>query len=142
MTADRAPASPARPNPYSSPSPDPGKLSRRGAEAWWWVFMRVSGIALVFLALTHFALTHIVNDVVETDYRFVSERWENPFWQLFDWALLVLALVHGANGVRVIVNDYVSGASARRAVRSAVYLAVTALAVLGTFTIVTFNGQG
>lgn len=129
---------PPRPNPYSSPNPPRGRVAHRGAEAWWWVFMRVSGIALVFLALTHFALTHIINDVVETDYSFVEARWENPFWQIFDWLLLVLALVHGANGTRVIVNDYARRPPIRRALKSTVYLLATGLVALGTFTIVTF----
>ncbi len=70
--------------------------------------MRVSGLILIFLALTHFAITHIVNDVVETDAEFVGERWDNPLWRLFDWALLALALLHGVNGVRWSIDDYVT----------------------------------
>lgn len=133
------PGRPLKPNPYSSPTALEDDVGPRGAEAWWWIFMRVSGIALVFLALTHFALTHIVNDVVDTDYQFVAERWQNPFWQVFDWLLLVLALVHGANGVRVVVDDYVRTPRARAITRRSVYVVTAALAVLGTFTIVTFS---
>jgi len=73
----------------------PAKPRKRSAEAWSWAFMRISGLVLVFLALVHFSITHIVNDVVDTDYDFVAERWHNPLWRLFDWLLLVLALGHG-----------------------------------------------
>ena len=78
--------------------------------------MRLSGLALVFLALIHFAVTHIINDVVETDYDFVAHRWENPLWRIFDWLLLALALAHGLNGLRWIVGDYVRRPGLRRLV--------------------------
>ena len=31
----------------------------------------------------------------------------SPFWRTWDWVLLVLALIHGINGLRVITLDYV-----------------------------------
>jgi succinate dehydrogenase / fumarate reductase, membrane anchor subunit len=101
--------------------------------------MRLSGLALVFLALVHFAITHIVNDVVETDYRFVADRWENPLWRLFDWLLLALALTHGANGLRWIVDDYVRRPRRRTAARAALYSVTAALFLAGTLTIVLFR---
>ncbi len=116
-----------------------GTRTGPGFEAWSWLFMRLSGLALVFLALLHFAITHIVNDVVETDYRFVANRWENPFWQVFDWLLLALALLHGANGARWVVEDYVRKPGRQTAVKYTVYALTLALLVYGTVTIVTFS---
>ena len=113
----------------------------RSAEAWSWAFMRLSGLALVFLALVHFAITHIVNDVVETDYEFVAERWHNPAWRVFDWMLLVLALSHGLNGLRWIVDDYVRSPGRRRAVKGLLYGLTGVLVILGTFTIVAFPSR-
>ena len=112
---------------------------RQGFEIWSWLFMRVSGLALVFLALVHFAITHIVNDVAETDAAFVAERWDNPLWRLFDWALLALALLHGLNGLRWIVDDYVRAPAARAATKAVVYSISLALFAYGTLTIVTFR---
>ena len=83
--------------------------------------MRVSGLILIFLALTHFAITHIVNDVVETDAEFVGERWDNPLWRLFDWALLALALLHGVNGVRWSIDDYVKRPGRRATLKAVLY---------------------
>ena len=100
--------------------------------------MRLSGLALVFLALIHFAVTHIINDVVDTDYDFVAHRWDNPLWRLFDWALLALALAHGLNGLRWIVDDYVQGPRARTAIKTALYGLSGLLFLAGTVTIVTF----
>ncbi len=113
----------------------------RGFETWSWLFMRLSGLALVFLALLHFAITHVLNDVVHTDYRFVANRWDNPFWQLFDWLLLALALLHGANGARWVVEDYVRRPSTQRAVKAVVYALTGLLLAYGTFTIVAFSPQ-
>ena len=126
MTVTEAPPAPAR--------------RRAGAEAWSWLFMRVSGLLLLFLALLHFAITHIVNDVVDTDYSFVARRWDNPLWRVFDWALLALALGHGLNGVRWIVDDYVRSPRVRAATKAAVYALAGGLFALGTLTIVTFEG--
>ncbi len=100
--------------------------------------MRVSGLALVFLALVHFALTHIVNDVAETDSGFVADRWANPLWRLFDWALLALALFHGLNGLRWIIDDYVRSAGARTLVKAGLYSLSLGLFAYGTLTILTY----
>jgi len=103
--------------------------------------MRLSGLALVFLALVHFSITHIVNDVVETDYDFVAERWNNPAWRLFDWLLLVLALGHGVNGLRWIVDDYVRRPGRRTAVMGLLYGLTAVLVVVGTLTILLFPAR-
>lgn len=100
--------------------------------------MRLSGLALVFLALVHFSVTHIVNDVVETDYDFVADRWGNPFWKVFDWLLLALALAHGLNGLRWIVSDYVRRPGVRRLVMGVLVCLSGLLFAGGTITIVTF----
>ena len=38
--------------------------------------------------------------------RFVAGKWANPFWQVWDLAMLWLAMLHGSNGLRTIINDY------------------------------------
>ena len=30
----------------------------------------------------------------------------NPFWQIWDLLLLWLAMLHGTNGIRVVIDDY------------------------------------
>src|SRR5205085_2255141 len=70
---------PARPTPPEGPPSGAGGRER-SFEAWSWLFMRISGVALVVLALLHFALTHLINDVAQTNSGFVSDRWHNPLW--------------------------------------------------------------
>lgn len=103
-----------------------------------WLFMRASGLALVVLALLHFAITHITTDVADTGFAFVTRRWDNPLWRAFDWLLLALALLHGLNGVRWIVDDYVRNPRARVLVFGTVVGVSGALFLAGTLTIVTF----
>ncbi len=103
--------------------------------------MRLSGLALVFLALVHFSITHIINDVVETDYDFVAERWHNPLWRLFDWLLLVLALGHGVNGLRWIIDDYVRRPGTRKAARGVLFGLTGVLVIVGTLTILAFPSR-
>jgi succinate dehydrogenase / fumarate reductase membrane anchor subunit len=123
------------------PQGDGGRVTRRprqNFETWSWFFMRISGLVLLFLALTHFAITHILNDVVETDAHFVERRWDNPLWRMFDWVLLALALLHGLNGLRWIIDDYVRRPGARATVKAVLYSVSGMLFAYGTFTIVTF----
>ena len=115
-----------------------GRRPRQNFETWSWFFMRISGLLLIFLSLSHFAITHIVNDVVETDAHFVEQRWDNPLWRMFDWALLALALTHGLNGLRWIIDDYVRSPGKRATVKALLYSVSGALFFYGTFTIVTF----
>jgi len=101
--------------------------------------MRISGLALLFLALTHFTLTHILTDVVDTNFTFVRHRWSNPLWRVFDWSLLGLALAHGLNGLRLIIDDYVRAPARRTATKAVLYTVSGALFAYGTLTIVTFK---
>jgi succinate dehydrogenase / fumarate reductase membrane anchor subunit len=133
-----APAA-TRVSPPPGEAPPASRRPRPNFETWSWFFMRISGLVLLFLALIHFSLTHIVNDVVETDARFVAERWDNPLWRLFDWALLVLALLHGLNGLRWIIDDYVRRPATRAATKSVLYTISFGLLGYGTLTIVSFN---
>ena len=119
--------------------PPVGRRPRQNFETWAWFFMRISGLVLVFLALAHFSITHLVHDVTNTNASFVSDRWNNPLWRIYDWTLLALGLLHGVNGLRMITDDYVR-APGKRAVTKAVLYGVTfTMLVYGTFTIVSFT---
>jgi len=113
--------------------------TRVNTEVWSWYFMRISGLILLFLALLHFFMTHILHDVVETDAAFVAGRWQNPLWRTYDWVLLALGLLHGVNGLRFIIDDYVRRPGTRAATKAFVYSLVGVLFLYGTITIVIYK---
>src|SRR5579863_3749141 len=110
-----------------------------GFETFSWYFFRISGVALIFLALIHVFLNHVTTDVSCTSYQLVALRYTNPFWRLYDWLLLTLALLHGMNGLRVVIDDYVHKRGARLTALSIVGALTVAFFMLGTITLITFQ---
>ena len=102
--------------------------------------MRISGVVLLFLVLIHLFVMHIMSSGVErVDFEFVSSRWNSVGWKAFDWIMLFLALLHGANGLRIIIEDYVRRPGLRAAVKGTLYAVVLVLMIMGTAVIVTFD---
>ena len=113
-----------------------------GFETFSWYFFRISGVALIFLALIHILLNHVTTDVSCTSYQLVALRYTNPFWRLYDWLLLTLALLHGMNGLRVVIDDYVHPRGWRLALQSVAGLVTLTYFMLGTITLITFQATG
>jgi succinate dehydrogenase membrane anchor subunit len=113
-----------------------------GFETFSWYFFRISGVALIFLALIHLFLNHVSTDVSCTSYQLVSARYSSPFWRLYDWLLLTLALLHGMNGLRVVIDDYVRSRGWRLVLQSTLGLLTLTFFLLGTITLVTFQVSG
>jgi succinate dehydrogenase / fumarate reductase membrane anchor subunit len=78
-----------------------------GFELWAWFFMRISGLLLLILALGHLFIMHVFNSVENINYDFVARRYATLGWRLYDLTLLSLALLHGFNGLRILVDDYI-----------------------------------
>lgn len=109
-------------------------------EKWGWVFMRVSGVLLVVLIFGHLFVNLMIGDgIAALDFAFVAGKFASPFWQWWDVLMLWLALIHGANGMRTIVNDYVTAPRARKALVWAIGLAAALLILLGTLVVFTFD---
>jgi succinate dehydrogenase / fumarate reductase membrane anchor subunit len=113
---------------------------RRGAELWWWVFMRLSGLVLLILAVGHVLIMHVFGGGIgRVNFGFVALRWQSPFWRTWDWLMLSLALVHGVNGLRMITLDYVRRPGVRAAVTGVWSVTGVVLFALGTIVVFTFN---
>jgi succinate dehydrogenase / fumarate reductase membrane anchor subunit len=127
------------------PTPAPAESRakpRSGFELWSWLFMRLSGILLLFLAVGHVLIMHVVDEGVQrVDFDFVAERWSTPFWRTWDWMLLSLALLHGIAGVRVIVQDHVRSPAWRLTWNSVFWIVGFALFLLGTIIVFTFDAS-
>lgn len=117
----------------------PRARPRGGLELYAWFFMRVSGILLLFLALGHLAIMHLINNVEAVNYDFVAGRYATPLWRTYDLAMLWLALLHGVNGMRTIVDDYVRTRGWRVASLSVLYIVGFVFLLLGSLVILTFQ---
>ncbi len=113
-----------------------------GFETFSWYFFRVSGVVLIFLVIIHLIIMHVTTDVACTTYQFVALRYSNPLWRLFDWLLLTLALLHGMNGLRIVIDDYVRGRGMRLVLLSTAGVLTLAFFMLGTITLITFSASG
>ena len=114
-----------------------------GFELGAWLFMRVSGVVLVLMALGHLAIMHLINSIDTIDFDFVVARFTDPtwgpFWRIYDWILLLLALIHGMNGLRYVVDDYLRPSGWRVFVKVLMY-SVTVLCLLtGTYVVVAWQ---
>jgi succinate dehydrogenase / fumarate reductase membrane anchor subunit len=121
-------------------SPNPVRRQRRfNFEKWGWIYMRASGVVLVVLIFGHLFVNLVAGQGVKAiDFGFVGGKLSQPFWQIWD-TLLWLALIHGANGMRTIVNDYASNRLVRRIFKGALIASTVLLLLLGTLVIYTFN---
>lgn len=104
-----------------------------------WLFMRWSGAFLLLLIFVHLFVNLVLGDgIQQIDFAFVAGKWANPFWQWFDLIMLWLAMLHGTNGLRVIINDYADAARTRLILKVILTACTAAIIVLGTLVIFTF----
>lgn len=93
----------------------PMPVARNRFERTAYVFMRYSGLALVFLALSHFWMQHVIIGTHQITMNDTVLRWgangdpvtvEQVIWRVYYAVILILAMLHGLNGLRQVVYDY------------------------------------
>ena len=124
-----------------SPRTQTPAKKRTNWEKWGWIYMRASGVLLVVLVFGHLFSNLIATPggVHAIDFGFVGGKLANPFWQWWDVLLLWLALIHGANGMRTIVNDYVSKPGVAKTLKVLLFLSAALLILLGTLVVFTLD---
>lgn len=129
---------------YRKHKPEAFQPSRHPSrfEVFWWFFMRISGVVLLFLVLIHLYVMHLVGEGVDqVDFAFVAARWDGLGWKTFDWWMLFLAVLHGTNGLRVVIDDYVQNETANATIKAVLYSVAAVLLVMGTMVVVTFDAE-
>lgn len=140
--------------PVGAPNmPKAHALHASGIERFWWRFMRTSGILIIPLVFGHLAMMHIIQGVFDitaaggtvvgttvanasgTSVEFVADRWGYlvagvAIWRVYDFALIALVVVHGFNGLRLVLTDYTSFSPFLK--RAAVYLCIIGAVILLT----------
>lgn len=109
-------------------------------ELYSWLFMRLSGLALIVLVLGHlFIMLMLDSGVHRINFAFVAGRWASPFWQIWDLSMLWLAQLHGANGLRTVIADYARKDSTRFWLNTLLAVSVVLITLTGTYVIFTFD---
>ena len=103
------------------------------------LFMRLSGIALLILAVGHMLLQHVLNSSTNLTIMFVAEQWNSWGWKLFDILLLLFTIPHGINGLRNVLEDYIHNKTAVKWIN--VFLAIFVIATLlwASYAIINFD---
>ncbi|NLX09380.1 MAG: succinate dehydrogenase, cytochrome b556 subunit [Chloroflexi bacterium] len=124
------------------------------AEGMMWSFTRLSGVLILPLVFGHLAMIHVIQGVFDITggglqivgtsavnvsgeaAEFVGARWDQlligvAIWRVYDAFLLILATVHGFNGLRYVVNDYFHRPVVNRALNWAIVFGTVALCALG-----------
>jgi len=113
--------------------------TRGNFEVYSWFFMRITGLLLIFFALYHLFWWNLVVGVDHLDSELVMQRWTNPFWRLFNVGLVSFAMLHGLNGARYSIEDYIRSPARQTAVKAVVYTIVLASLVVAIFALLTFD---
>jgi len=106
-----------------------------------WIFMRISGIALILLALTGVAGAFIMgartqmdlstlirwaffpnpNHVINSDIPDITLGWATAYWQIMQMLLIFFAATHGYNGLRVVIEDFLGESYLRPLLRGLIF---------------------
>ncbi len=70
-----------------------------------------------------------------------AERWTNPFNRLYNVALCVFAMLHGLNGLRYSIEDYVRKPGRQVAVKAVAYTLLLSVMAWGVFALLTFDSD-
>ena len=118
---------------YGSPRP------AGGHELWAWLFMRISGLVLLVLALGHLVIMHLIHNVDTIDYNFVAGRYATLFWRGYDLTMVVLGLLHGFNGLKILVDDYIHPPAVHKLATALLYIVCGGFLMLGVLVILLFK---
>ncbi len=107
-----------------------------------WIFTRLSGLALILLALLGLVSAMIMgartqmdlgtlmrwtffpnpNHVVSSNIPDIAQGWANGFWQVMQMLLVVFGVTHGFNGLRVVIEDFTGPSFWQPIMRGLVFL--------------------
>ncbi|MCL1801656.1 MAG: hypothetical protein FWG25_09910, partial [Promicromonosporaceae bacterium] len=105
-----------------------------------WLFLRISGLLLLVLVAGHL-ITNLMmgSGVRQINFAFVAGKWSSPFWQTWSLLLLLLAFTHGANGVRTVIQDYVTSRWGRFGLLTLLYVVSGVVVIAGVLVIFTLD---
>jgi len=120
-----------------------------------WIFTRLSGIGLILLAIVGGTSALIMNartqmdlptlfrwmffqnpnHVVNSNIADISQGWANAFWQTMEMLTIFLAVSHGFNGLRVVLEDFFGPSSFRPLMRGILLILWVSSIIISIFVI-------
>ena len=110
-------------------------------ERYMYLFMRMSGVALLLLAVGHMMIQHVLNSVHNLTLQFVATQWNSWGWRAYDMGLLVFAAVHGFNGLRNVLEDYIHNERTMRAINVLLVVFLIASILWSLAAIASFDAE-
>jgi len=103
------------------------------------VFMRLSGIALLLFAVGHMMLQHVLNSSTNLTIMFVAEQWNSWGWKIFDILLLAFTIPHGINGLRNVLEDYIHNKTIMKWINVLLLIFVVVTVLWAGYAIINFD---
>jgi len=124
-----------------------------------WLFTRLSGVALILLAISGLVGAFIMggrtqadlpailrwtffpnpNHVLTSEIPEIDQVWANLFWTTMQVLMIVFAGTHAWNGLRMILEDYVHSKKLRFGLRALIFILwVVSLAVAITLILTSY----
>jgi succinate dehydrogenase hydrophobic anchor subunit len=114
-------------------SPDPEVRS------WAWHALQVSAWLLVVALPIHLWSIWLAHDAGDFGVATFVDRWHSAGWRVFDWAFLVLALVHGGIGLSGVLTSLTRSETLRTVIIVVTAVVLTVLGLLVSATIFSFD---
>lgn len=108
-------------------------------ERYAFLFMRLSGVLLLLLAVGHMLLQHVFRDVHDLTLQTVQEIWRSWGWRAYDLLLLIFAITHGFNGVRQVLEDYIHKPGTVKVINRLLVIVIIATIIWSAIAIFSFN---
>jgi succinate dehydrogenase hydrophobic anchor subunit len=107
-----------------------------------WIFTRISGLAMILLAIVGITAAFIMgartqmdlptlmrwtffpnpNHVVNSEIPDITFGWANAFWQIMQILIIFFAGTHAYNGLRVVLEDFMGHTIWRPLLRGLIFL--------------------
>jgi succinate dehydrogenase / fumarate reductase membrane anchor subunit len=85
---------------------------------------------------------HLANGIDVIDYQFVAIRYKSMLWRSYDFVMVFLAMLHGLNGARIIVDDYIQKEPIRKIILLFLFFAGGIFVLMGFWVIIFFPSIG
>lgn len=114
---------------------------RSNFERYAFLFMRLSGVLLLLLAVGHMLLQHVFRDVHNLTLQVVADVWRSWGWRAYDLLLLIFAITHGFNGLRQVLEDYIHNPRTAKIVGRVILVLIIVTIIWSAVAIFSFNAD-